>query len=49
MFLLTTETRFVVTGIHVKPADAVAEIGYLYDVYLDTYYKWGNEVSYNIK
>lgn len=36
-----TDTRFVVTGIHAKPDDAVAEIGYLYNVYQDTLGKWG--------
>ena len=41
-----TDTRFAVTGIHAKPNDAVDEIGYLYNVYLDTLNKWGNTVSY---
>jgi len=40
-----TDTRFAVTGIHAKPDDAVEEIGYLYNVYLDTLSKWGNTVS----
>lgn len=40
-----SETRFVVTGIHAKPDDAVAEIGYLYNVYQDTVNKWGITVS----
>lgn len=36
-----TNTRFAVTGIHAKPEDAVAEIGHLRSVYLDTLNKWG--------
>lgn len=40
-----SETRFVATGIHAKPDDAVAEIGYLYNVYQDTVNKWGITVS----
>ncbi|XP_048741682.2 deoxyribonuclease-1-like [Ostrea edulis] len=31
---------FVVTGIHAKPADAVAEIGFLENVYYDVYNHW---------
>jgi hypothetical protein len=30
----------VVTGIHAKPADAVAEIGYLEKVYYDVFNHW---------
>lgn len=43
--IFLTDTRFAVTGIHAKPDDAVEEIGYLYNVYLDTVNKWGNTVS----
>lgn len=36
----TVGDAFVLTGIHAKPDDAVAEIGYLETVYYDAYNHW---------
>ncbi|KAL3853677.1 hypothetical protein ACJMK2_017200, partial [Sinanodonta woodiana] len=33
-------TKFVLVGVHIKPEDAVAEIGHMYNVYLDILGHW---------
>lgn len=43
---VSSEVReFAIVPLHAAPADAVAEINALYDVYLDIRQKWGLEVS----